>query len=75
MMLDVFRLRGTERKRYEKGFMNDHTERESSMKRLMAALSPLLLAASVALHADAAVDIFFMRHGETTWWRRCAAPA
>ena len=80
MMLDVFRLRGTERKRYEKGLMNDHTERESSMKRLMAAifvsmaaparlLSPLLLAASVALHADAAVDIFFMRHGETTWNR------
>ena len=32
-------------------------------------LSPLLLAASVALHADAAVDIFFMRHGETMWNR------
>ena len=39
------------------------------VKRTARTLSPLLLAASVALHADAAIDVFFLRHGETTWNR------
>ena len=32
-------------------------------------LSPLLLAAALAFRADAAIDICFLRHGETTWNR------